>query len=807
MKTFMLNATRMAVCASIVLYALSASSQKADKTFVRADGNLKVDVAGVIGRSNIVLARPNRDSSEAMPLGNGRLGIAVWSADGLTAQLNRGDTLPYRYATGQVVIPGLSALTAASDYAGRLNLYDGALEERGGGMTATVYVQPDTDTLIVDVTGADPAKAQTALLRLWEPREPQATAFGATGLLAQSWLDNDEPGASDRRFGSLAAITAVGREVSAAVTDKRTITVTFFPDASGHFRVVVASPHYEGDSAANTAQTLAAKALADLDSHAHLNWWHGFWHRAHIIKVSSRDGAGEYMENLRNIYLFSAAAESAGEYPGSQAGVADLFSAAGDQHNWDPAAFWHWNLRMQVGANLGAGVPELNTPYFRLYRGNLASIESWTKEHMSGAPGVCVPETMRFNGPGIEYELRSHKTHQVSGWDCDSASAVYYNARTLSTGAEVSLWIWQQYLITGDRTFLRENFPVMADSVRFLLSYEKPGPDGLLHTGPSNSHETQWDTTDPTTDLLARQALYAATIEAASLLRVEPELVRQLKLAIPRIPPLPRVDPSAPSTLLPAAADAEGTDVIAMSYRPGDPIHNVENIGLEPVWPYNLIGEDSPLLSLARRTYSTRPNHANIDWCFDPVQAARLGLGSEVSSTLVKITQNNQRYINGFAKWGADDREFYVEQIGNVALALQEALVQDYDGVIRIAPAVPPGWDFDGSVSARFGTTVDVQVRNGIPTAVGLDVERKQLIKIKNPWPGEEVSVTDARTGASVIAASRASVIALAASAGGRYRIHKTSDGPGERFQPVDGTPAVSPRKLGPVQIGLGPAQ
>lgn len=242
---------------------------------------------------------------------------------------------------------------------------------------------------------------------------------------------------------------------------------------------------------------MAAGALGNLDSHEHLNWWHGFWRRAHIIKVSSRDGVGDYMENLRTIYLFSAAAEGSGDYPGSQAGVADLFSAAGDQHQWDPSAFWHWNLRMQVAANLGAGLPELNAPYFHLYRSNLGNIANWTKEHMRGAPGICVPETMRFNGAGIEYESSSHKTHQVSGWNCDLASAPFYNARTLSTGAEVSLWIWQQYLITGDRAFLRENFSVMANSARFLLSYEKSGPDGLLHTSPSNAHETQWDTADP----------------------------------------------------------------------------------------------------------------------------------------------------------------------------------------------------------------------------------------------------------------------------------------------------------------------
>jgi len=67
---------------------------------------LRVDYAGVIGRSDIVLARPNLLPSQAMPLGNGRLGVAFWSANGLTVQLNRVDTLPDRVPVALVSLPG-----------------------------------------------------------------------------------------------------------------------------------------------------------------------------------------------------------------------------------------------------------------------------------------------------------------------------------------------------------------------------------------------------------------------------------------------------------------------------------------------------------------------------------------------------------------------------------------------------------------------------------------------------------------------------------------------------------------------------
>ena len=54
-----------------------AQSMPAETTTAWHKGEFHVDVAGVIGRSSIVLGQPNLDADEAMPLGNGRLGVAA----------------------------------------------------------------------------------------------------------------------------------------------------------------------------------------------------------------------------------------------------------------------------------------------------------------------------------------------------------------------------------------------------------------------------------------------------------------------------------------------------------------------------------------------------------------------------------------------------------------------------------------------------------------------------------------------------------------------------------------------------------
>lgn len=323
------------LCYAMVSSGWAQSTQEraaSEQTTAWRDGVFHVDVPGVVGRSDIVLARPNIAAGEALPLGNGRLGVAVWSADGLTAQLNRADTLPRRLSPGQVVVPGLAALTSAKDYVGRLDLYNGEIREQGGGMTATVYVQPKTDTLVIDVTGAKPEEQQTAKLKLWSPRAPRAAAKGQVGVLSEAWTDDKEPDSSGRMFGSLSAITAQGRGVTVNVADPLTLCVSFKPYADGHYRLLVASPHFDGKGGANV---IAHKDLRGTAA-AHHAWWHEYWNRAGLMRIASADGAGEYMENLRMIYLFAARVEKGEEYPGSQAGVADMISSARDVHRWAP---------------------------------------------------------------------------------------------------------------------------------------------------------------------------------------------------------------------------------------------------------------------------------------------------------------------------------------------------------------------------------------------------------------------------------------------------------------------------------------
>ena len=70
-------------------------------------------------------------------------------------------------------------------------------------------------------------------------------------------------GGTGKTFGSLAAVTAGGRDVTARVVDARTVEVSFRPNANGTFRVIVGSPTWNGgDAQATSAQLLGSDASA-----------------------------------------------------------------------------------------------------------------------------------------------------------------------------------------------------------------------------------------------------------------------------------------------------------------------------------------------------------------------------------------------------------------------------------------------------------------------------------------------------------------------------------------------------------------
>ncbi|KAA9380666.1 hypothetical protein F5972_05980 [Microbispora cellulosiformans] len=331
--------------------------------------------------------------------------------------------------------------------------------------------------------------------------------------------------------------------------------------------------------------------------------------------------------------------------------------------------------------------------------------------------------------------MTAPSTNPYSGNEsCDSTIAPSYNSQTVTSGPEIGLWVWQTYVATDDRAFLSANYPIMRDSAKFMLSHAKTGADGLLHTH-SNAHEDQWSVDDPITDVAAMQALFPVAVRAAQTLGVDSDLVTGLQAAIPKIRPLPRTD-FGQTQVLSLSSDSAGNNMLALSAQPTAAKHNVENLGLEPVWPYNLIGDSGNQSDLAKRTFSHRSYVTQTDWSYDALHAARPGLGNDMKTALITDIDKYQVFPNGFASWDAGKlTNPYLEQLGVTAAAVTEGFVQDYDGTLRLTPGWQSGWNADGTVYIQHKGRVNVQIRNGVLLTVAVEAGADGDITVRNPWP------------------------------------------------------------------------
>jgi hypothetical protein len=187
---------------------------------------------------------------------------------------------------------------------------------------------------------------------------------------------------------------------------------------------------------------------------------------------------------------------------------------------------------------------------------------------------------------------------------------------------------------------------------------------------------------------------------------------------------------------------------------------------------------------------------------FVALQAARLGLGSEVSAGLLSAIGRYQVYPSGFAAWDtANVTEPYIEQIGVLAAAVGEALAQEYDGELRIAPAWPTAWNVTGTVFVQGQSKVQVSFQGGALGFVVLQAGATGSHTIRNPWPGQETTVVD-DAGDPVVAPTAAGTFVLPVEQGHSYLIKRACD-PTPKPTRIAGTSATTVRKLNSRTIGV----
>lgn len=105
-------------------------------------------------------------------------------------------------------------------------------------------------------------------------------------------------------------------------------------------------------------------------------------------------------------------------------------------------------------------------------------------------------------------------------------------------GAWLCQHLWEHYLFTGDKKFLSRAYPVMKQASQFFMDYlVKDAKTGWLVTSPSYSPEQGDLTMGPTMDNQLVRALMNHTIEAAKILDRDREFASELAVVRDQLPP------------------------------------------------------------------------------------------------------------------------------------------------------------------------------------------------------------------------------------------------------------------------------
>jgi len=201
-------------------------------------------------------------------------------------------------------------------------------------------------------------------------------------------------------------------------------------------------------------------------------------------------------------------------------------------------------------ANLqGIWNDKMEPPWGSKYTLNInAEMNYWPAEVTNlsecAAPLISMVDDLSETGQNVAKEH-----YDLSGWVVHHNTDIWRGAAPIN-GANHGIWVtggawlsqhlWWRYQYTGNKEFLRNRaYPILKEASRFFTDYLVPYPENpeWLVSGPSNSPEIGGLVMGPTMDHQIIRNLFSNTIEAAEILGIDEDFAAELKEKHDRIAP------------------------------------------------------------------------------------------------------------------------------------------------------------------------------------------------------------------------------------------------------------------------------